>query len=80
LLQLLSVLLRQLLRLLLVLPLFQLLFLLLSPCLVGLLLCQLRVIALLQLLNPLSFRLLLSTQQLLLLQVLTLESGIRGVR
>ena len=57
-----------------------LLFQLLLPCLVRLLLCKLRVIALLLLLNPLSFRCLLSKQLLLLLQMLTLESGICGAR
>jgi hypothetical protein len=44
-----------------------LLFQLLSPCLFNLLSCLLRVVALLLLLNPLSFRLLLSMQLLLLL-------------
>jgi hypothetical protein len=73
---LLSTLLGQLLSLLLALLLFQLL----SSCLVPLLLCELRVVALLLLLNPLSFGRLLSSQLLLLLQMLTLKSGICAAR
>ena len=72
----LSALLGQLLSLLLALLLFELL----SPCLVRLLLCQLRVVALLLLLHALPFRRLLGKQLLLLLQMLTLESGIGSAR
>jgi hypothetical protein len=73
---LLSALLRQLLSLLLALLLVQLL----SPCVIRLLLRQLRMVALLLLLHALPFRRLLGKQLLLLLQVLTLESGIGGAR
>ncbi len=73
---LLSALLRQLLSLLLALLLLELL----SPCLVRLSLCQLRVVALLLLLHTLPFRRLLGKQLLLLLQMLTLESGIGSAR
>src|SRR6266404_3752671 len=73
---LLSALLRQLLSLLLALLLLELL----SPRLVRLLLCQLRVVALLLLLHALPFRRLLGKQLLLLLQMLTLESGIGSAR
>src|SRR6266404_4716384 len=72
----LSALLGQLLSLLLALLLFELL----SPCLVRLSLCQLRVVALLLLLHTLPFRRLLGKQLLLLLQMLTLESGIGSAR
>src|SRR6266404_4396248 len=72
----LSALLGQLLSLLLALLLFELL----SPCLVRLLLCQLRVVALLLLLHALPFSRLLGKQLLLLLQMLTLESGIGSAR
>ena len=74
--QLLSTLLRQLLSLLLALLLFQLL----PPCLIRLLLRQLRVVALLLLLHALPFRRLLGKQLLLVLQMLTLESGIGSAR
>ena len=57
-----------------------LLFQLLPPCVVRLLLGELRVVAILLLLNALSFRGLLSKELLLLLQMLTLESGICGAR
>ena len=73
---LLSTLLRQLLSLLLALLLLQLL----SSRVIRLLLCQLRVVALLLLLHALPFRRLLGKQLLLLLQMLTLESGIGSAR